>query len=344
LPEAAGMVEVREGDVVFGKLRPYLAKSWLVDRRALCSSELIAMRASLDVDPRWLSYLVQSGPFVDWGVATSDGAKMPRTSWEKLGRYELDLPPVTDQRAIADHLDRESARLHAIVLARRKQVMLVEARFRAAVDREFETAAPRWRLKHLLREPLAYGAAEPGDADEPTWPRYIRTTDINEAGELRADTFKSLSPDRALPFMLCDGDILLTRSGATVGKSMMWRGEWGPACFAGYLIRARPDPVRLRPAFLKYYLRSSQYWTEISLTTIQATISNVSAERYADLRLPLPPAESQDEVVSRLDALSRQRGQLEQSLGRQIDLLLERRQAVIDAAMTGSLEIAGVAA
>ena len=95
------------------------------------------------------------------------------------------------------------------------------------------------RLRYLADEPLAYGANEEALEDDPSFPRFVRITDINEDGSLRPDTFKSLPPHIAQPFLLREGDILLARSGATVGKAFIYRSEWGEACFAGYLIRFR---------------------------------------------------------------------------------------------------------
>lgn len=104
-PAQAGMSAVEPGDVLFGKLRPYLAKSWVVDRPALASTELMCLRPRSGIHSRWLGYLLQASPFIDWAVATSEGTKMPRTSWEKIGEYRTSLLSLAEQRAVADYLD-----------------------------------------------------------------------------------------------------------------------------------------------------------------------------------------------------------------------------------------------
>ncbi|MFK4028590.1 restriction endonuclease subunit S domain-containing protein [Stutzerimonas balearica] len=76
------------------------------------------------------------------------------------------------------------------------------------------------RLRHITNGSLSYGANEAAESDDLRHPRFIRITDLNEDGTLRDDTFKSLPPDVARPYLLKDGDILLARSGATVGKSL----------------------------------------------------------------------------------------------------------------------------
>jgi type I restriction enzyme, S subunit len=110
-PEPTGMTAFQQGDVLFGKLRPYLAKSWRADRDGVCSTELIVMRPQPSVDGRWLAYLAQSDLLVEWAVATSEGVKMPRTSWEKLRLLKVDPPQRAEQRVLADYLERETRRI-----------------------------------------------------------------------------------------------------------------------------------------------------------------------------------------------------------------------------------------
>ena len=101
----SGAASVKVGDVLFGKLRPYLAKTWLVDRAAYASTELLCLRPNGTTDSRWLSYVCAGRPMVEWAVATSDGTKMPRTSWDKLSEYRVSVPDPLRQREIADYLD-----------------------------------------------------------------------------------------------------------------------------------------------------------------------------------------------------------------------------------------------
>src|SRR5678815_4767156 len=145
------------------------------------------------------------------------------------------------------------------------------------------------RLKFLLRLPLQYGANEEAGETDLASPRFVRITDINERGELRDDTFRSLADEKAKLYLLEEGDVLLARSGATVGKSFQYRNSWGMCCFAGYLIRARLDQKKCLPDFLNYFTSSTNYWDWIASSLIQATIQNVSAEKYDNLLLPLPP-------------------------------------------------------
>jgi restriction endonuclease S subunit len=130
----SGFSAVLPGDVLFGKLRPYLAKTLLIREPAYASTELLALRPSQSVDARYFAYLIGSRPIIEWATASSDGTKMPRTSWEKLGEFRLSaLPDLDIQRSIADYLDRETARIDAITVPLVQQIDLLRERRQALI-------------------------------------------------------------------------------------------------------------------------------------------------------------------------------------------------------------------
>lgn len=108
------------------------------------------------------------------------------------------------------------------------------------------------RLKFLLADRLRYGANESAELDDPDLPRYVRITDIDESGSLHNDTFRSLPATVAAPYLLQEGDILFARSGATAGKTFLYKDSWGICAYAGYLIRARFKQNKVLPQFVRY--------------------------------------------------------------------------------------------
>lgn len=201
-----------------------------------------------------------------------------------------------------------------------------------------QTGREMVRLRFLKSEPFMYGANEAADGDDRSLPRFIRITDLNPDGTLRVDTFKSLPEDIAKPYLLQDGDLLLARSGATVGKAFLYHSGWGRACFAGYLIRLRPDTRKVFPKFLSYYTQSQSYLDEIAVSTIQATIQNVSAERYGEFVVNLPSLTEQRAIADFLDCKTALIDALIDKKQRQIELLGEKRQALISQAVTKGLD------
>ncbi len=195
------------------------------------------------------------------------------------------------------------------------------------------------KLKFLLSEPLKYGANEPAEYDELSWPRYIRITDIDEKGLLKKKTFKSISEDIAYPYLLKDGDILFARSGATVGKTFFYLKSFGKSAYAGYLIRARFKNKKVFSKFIYYFSRSNIYWEWIKSNFIQATIQNISAEKYSNLLLPLPLSlKEQQAIASYLDDRTKQIDSLIEKKQQQIKLLQEKRSALITHKVTKGLD------
>ena len=193
------------------------------------------------------------------------------------------------------------------------------------------------RLKFLTREPLMYGANEAADDDTPTNPRYIRITDIEESGHLKADTFRSLPYEIAAPYLLQSGDILFARSGS-VGRTFRYREDWGQVCFAGYLVKFSTDLRLAHPEFVDYFASSQPYWEWVNGISIQTTIQNVSAEKYANLFVPLPPLHEQRAIASYLDTQTSRIDALINKTEALNALLREKRVALISQAVTKGLD------
>ena len=193
------------------------------------------------------------------------------------------------------------------------------------------------RLKFLTRKPLMYGANEAADDDNPNNPRYIRITDINDNGDLREDTFRSLPYEIAEPYLLEKGDILFARSGS-VGRTFRYQDNWGQVCFAGYLIKFSTDLRVVVPEFVDYFTSSKPYWDWLNGISIQTTIQNVSAEKYANLVLGIPPLHEQRAIASFLDAETARSDKLIEQTERLNELLREKRTALISQAVTKGLD------
>ncbi len=358
------------GDIILAKVTPCFENGniaiaiGLVGGKGFGSSELFVIRPTA-VDRRFLFYYFQSSDFKQDGEASMTGAGgLKRVSPDVLRQHHLPYPCQDIQRLIANYLDRETARIDKLIAEKeRMQALLDEKRsalISRVVTRGLDPNAPLkpsglewlgeipgdwglWRLKHLASEALLYGANEAALEDNQDWPRFIRITDIGENGALKDETFKSLSPDVAEPFLLIDGDLLLARSGATVGKSFIYRQSWGAACFAGYLIRFRCDFAKALPDYLYLFAQSSAYWHQVSTGMIQATIQNFSAEKYGEIVVPLPPVKVQEKIVATLATTQTRFDSLTQEIRRSVAFLKERRAALISSAVTGLIPLEDMA-
>lgn len=116
----------QRGDVLFGKLRPYLAKSCSPDFDGLCSGEFLVLEGKGDFDNCYLLYLLLSQYMVAMADAAAYGTKMPRTNWQEVGSLRVPVPPILEQRAICSYLDGATARIDNLV----RQAQLLVDRLR----------------------------------------------------------------------------------------------------------------------------------------------------------------------------------------------------------------------
>jgi len=117
------------GDILFGKLRPYLRKYAQPSFAGLCTSELLAFRAKPGVDPRYAYQVVGSPEFIDHCVAASFGTKMPRTDWRTASAFPVDIPGELEQRRIADLLSAVDEQIENVQLQIEKLALLREGLF-----------------------------------------------------------------------------------------------------------------------------------------------------------------------------------------------------------------------
>jgi restriction endonuclease S subunit len=280
-----------------------------------------------------------------------------------LASFYVTIPSCQEQVSIATFLDHETAKIDALIAEQQRLIVLLQEKRQAVIshavtkglnpDAPMKDSGVEWlgevpehweikKLKHLLSQPLSYGANEPADSSDPELPRYIRITDIQEDGTLNADTFRSLPAEKAEPYMLIDKDMLLARSGATVGKAFLYKREFGPCCFAGYLILARLEARDSLPEWFRLFTESSAYWGQVKSDAIQATIQNVSAEKYGNIFIPVPPEDELVGIVRETKSLVEHFNRTVSAAKRSIFLLHERRSALISAAVTGQIDVRGL--
>jgi type I restriction enzyme, S subunit len=352
-----GVADVAVGDVLFGKLRPYLAKSWVADRPSFASTELLCLRPRVDIDSRWLGYVVASPPLIDWAVATSDGTKMPRTSWEKLGEFRLVVPAPTAQRSIADYLDRETERIDALIAARRRIVELLKqqldvTRIDLVVERTKQERrdGPTWLgsvpLSWKVKRLKFVATMESGHTPDKKIAEYwidctIPWITLNDVSDLEAG-WRFLDPKNAVnelglrnssAHVLPETAVVLSRD-ATVGRSAIL-GR--PMAVSQHFVAWVCGP-ELMPEYLLSVLRGPMQQHFGSLTA-GATIATIGMPDLNQLVVPIPPIGEQARIVQEVAAIERLVTNALAGVHTQIGLLQERRQALITAAITGQLDI-----
>ena len=138
-------------------------------------------------------------------------------------------------------------------------------------------------------------------------PKYLRITDISEDGRYLPEKQVSVDLEATDGNYLDEGDIVLTRTGASVGKSYQYRKEDGRLVFAGFLIRVKPDPKKLVSTYLANFLTTGRFWRWVAVTSARSGQPGINSTEYSSLTVPLPPSLPEQQRIasclSSLDAL-----------------------------------------
>jgi len=361
---------VAAGDIVVNRMRAFEGGAGISPVDGMVSSDYAVLRPGARLDGRYLHHLIRSRWFVGEMIARLRGignievgnVRTPRINVDDLGDIRIGLPDRREQRAIADYLDAEVARIDSLAAVRRRSVDLARERFAASVwwaTTKGVTHGP-WRgsgLEWVGGIPAHWGTPAVGlmfevqlgkmlNSDATASGKqhpYLRNENV-QWDRIDLDDLNRMHFDAAdrLRYGLRNGDLLVCEGGE-VGRAAMWRGEL-PDCYyqkALHRVRARRSGnVR----FLMYVLRAARERGVFTTEGNTSTIVHLTAEKLRSHRFPCPPTREQDNIVEFLDREAARIRVTEQAVERQIALLTERRQALITAAVTGHLEIPGVAA
>lgn len=190
------------------------------------------------------------------------------------------------------------------------------------------------KLKYIVQSPLQYGANESGIDYRDELPRYIRITDITMDNKLKEEGKLSLEKDKAKPYLLHNNDILFARSGASVGKTFIYRIQYGKAAFAGYLIRATINSNKAVPDFIYYNTLGHNYEAWKQRIFIQSTIQNIGADKFSNYIFPNPTLSKQQAIVEFLDGKCAEIDKILAKTCASIEEYRKLKQAVITQAVT----------
>lgn len=296
----------------------------LAEERGIITSAYLTIRKQAEMSAQYLFYYLYSFD-ISKGFYGMGGGVRQGLNWDGVKWLKVLVPPFDEQKRIAIYLSKKCAEIDAVLEKTRtaigeykklKQAIITQAVTKGVRgDRPMKESGIEWignipsdysvyRLKHLVKGHLEYGANASGVEFSSNLPRYIRITDITIDGKLKEFGKLSLEEDTAAPYILRDGDILFARSGATVGKSFIYKETYGRAAFAGYLIRATIKKG-FSADYIYLYMNSSLYDSWKNGIFVQSTIQNIGADRYAELPIVMPNSfNEQLEIVDYLNNTS----------------------------------------
>jgi type I restriction enzyme S subunit len=365
---AGGYTFFRNGDVLLAKITPCFenGKAALVDGLqsgfGFGSTEFHVLRARAGLDPQFLFYVTRSQPFMEQGTASMFGAGgQKRVPTDFLQDYRLMMPPVTEQRIIAEFLDRETARIDALVakqedfltlLYEQRRVMVADAITNgvsaAALKSTGVETYPRlpshWailRLKHLIQPgtSISYGIVQPGPHLPDGMP-FVQTADLTKR-RFSPDDLQRTDPEIAASYprsRIRRGDVMLGIR-ASVGDAALVPDQLDGANLSRGIARIVPA-ARLTGAYLVHALSTPQSAWFWSLNMQGSTFREVSIETVRELPVPVPPIAEQTDIVAHLDARLARHDALRARATQMIERLREHRAALITAAVTGGVAAA----
>ena len=289
--------ELREGDLVIAMDGALVGRSYAVisteDLPALLVQRVARLRSS-EIDQGLLAFWVGSDAFVRHVDLVKTHTAIPHISSRDIGNFVLAVPrkPV-EQRSIAAALSDVDALIKSLddLIAKKRDVKQAAMQQLLTGQIRLPGFRSKWRVKRLRDCILSrpdYGINAPAVPFSDKLPTYIRITDISEHGRFCPDPRVSVNSATADQFYLREGDIVLARTGASVGKSYLYDSRDGKLVFAGFLIRVRPNPEILIPAFMAAYATTTAYWNWVRLMSMRSGQPGINGNEYAQLPLTLP--------------------------------------------------------
>lgn len=345
---------VHPGWLVTNRMKAWQGSVGISSLRGIVSGHYICFAPRHQEDPRYLNWLFRSPPYTHAYALLSRGVR--------IGQVEIDndeyrllpvlLPPVDEQRTIADYLDRETARIDALIEEQGRLIEMLRERrqdvIRSAVlgDVNPFDPPPGVRLTAIghhftvtLGKMLDVGKTlREGDEHLP----YIRAGNIQDAG-LRLDDVNTMpySASEAAALNLIKGDLLVAEGGA-VGTNVALAEDMPGWSFQKTVNRIRPIDD-WTTTWLGYVLRTYRDIGIIDIVCNKSTIAHLTAEKLRALRVPDTAPDDQRRIFAYLDEQTAKIDTLIAETETFIELSRERRSALITAAVTGQIDVREVA-
>lgn len=364
---AADYFPIRRGDVLFAASGEDLAEIGrsavvLVDEQACCGGDLVVLRPDVGIVPEFMGYAC------DCSVAKSQKASMGRGTTVKhiypdeLKRLLLAVPPLPEQAAIAAFLDRETAKIDALIAEQQRLIELLQEKRQAAIsyavtkglnpDAPMKDSGIEWlgqvpkhwevcRLKTVssLTTSGPRGWSERVGEDGSL---FVQSGDLTDSMEVDFANCKRVQVGEdaeveAARTRLQDGDVVVCVTGAKTGNVAVCTSVPEASYVNQHVCLIRPT-ARVLPLFLSMVLKSGYGETYFSLAQYGLK-QGLSLEDVREAPVILPPLEEQRTITQTLVDLATRSRSLVAEAEHAIALLQEHRSALISAAVTGQIDV-----
>jgi len=356
----------RAGDTIVSTVRTYLKAVAFIDNpnpALVCSTGFAVLTPGRALFPKFLFYWVLSNQFVDEVCARSVGVSYPALNPSEVGQLPVAAPPLQEQRAISDFLDRKTAAIDALIVKKERHVILLREKRQAivsqAVTRGLEPRTPekdsgeQWlgpvpqhwkvaRAKFHIRL-VTSGSRGWGEYLSERGPLFLQSGNLGDDLSLDLREVQRVQlPSRAegVRTLVRRGDVLVCITGAYTGNVAVVQQDLGEAYVNQHIALIRVDPVHIDPMFLGHYLASPFGAYQCAQAQYGGTKQGLGLDDVKNVVVPLPPLQEQRAITAALAPTSAALGRAVSAMTESIERLREYRQALITSAVTGQLDVA----
>lgn len=362
----SGYTYVADGDVCIAKITPCFENGKGAVFKALknglgfATTEVVPLRCFKSEDAKFLYYLLTSKPFNKIAEGSMYGAGgQKRVSDNFVANYHFSLPSFAERQNIANFLDHETGKIDALIEKQQQLIKLLQEKRQAvishAVTKGLNPAAPMKDsgIEWLGQVPIDWVVAKVAFRYEILLGKmldskkidgkhlgfYLRNTDV-QWDLINSEDLPEMDfhPDEQERYSVRKGDLLVCEGGE-IGRCAIWEKE--ETCFyQKALHRLRPlDEGKDFPRYMFYLMFDAVARERFISEAGKATIAHLPAESFRQYRFAFPSLMEQKAIVNYLDAQKKKFDLLESKAKNQIELLQERRTALISAAVTGKIDV-----
>jgi type I restriction enzyme S subunit len=344
----------KKGDVLFGKLRPYLAKGYIPTQDSICSPEFIVLRPNDLINNSFLLYYLLSSSFISYIRNQVAGVKMPRTNALQIGRVSFALPPIEEQALIVAYLDKECDKItREIDLLERKvdcYRRLRRSLINRAVTRGLDPNIPlkpsgsdwigdipqHWNLKPL-RNFITLISPEKKGLNDYLLLSVTRDRGVIVRGERGEDGNNNRIPEDLSNYKV------VHKNQFVVNKMKAWMGSYGVSDFDGivspaYYICSVHDIYEL---FFSLAIRCKMYTNFFWKYSKGIRVDQWDMSPLALKEIPFvtPPKNEQKEITEYLDEKCSKIDSIIEKIKLKIERLKELKRSLINEVVTGQRTI-----
>lgn len=339
------------GEVLVSKLNPRKSRVLLASNHqplSVASGEFIPLSPNTDlVLPRYLETVFLSEParqYLD-GIATSATKSHQRVSPREIREFRFPRPPVEEQRRLVSFLDHRTARIDALVAKQKRILKFLEEKRQAVLDRLLEQAETEGnaRLKYLVDFLPGFAFSSDDFSKNPDDVRLLRGINVG-IGEIDWDDVEYWPKEKVRDYeryLLEPGDIVLgmDRPWINDGIRIAQMSESDcPSLLVQRVLRIRAKS-EVHQMYVRMVLESERFRQYFEPITTGVSVPHISQKQVGEFRIPLPSKSHQASILSQWETFQGEKHQLEQSIKKSINLLEEKRQALITAAVTGQIDV-----